>query len=140
MTYGDVYVAQVAMGADPNQLLKAITEAVAYPGPSIIIAYTPCISHGIRAGMNCVQDEMKKAVEAGFWTLYRYNPLDEKHPLTIDSKEPTGDYKTFLRGESRFAALEARFPEAAQKMFEEAENRVNKNYKEFLKLEECLKP
>lgn len=140
MTYGDVYVAQVAMGADPNQLLKAITEAVAYPGPSIIIAYTPCISHGIRAGMNCVQDEMKKAVEAGFWTLYRYNPLDEKHPLTIDSKEPTGDYKTFLRGESRFAALEARFPEAAQKMFEEAENRVNKNYKEFRKLEECLKP
>ncbi len=139
MTYGDVYVAQVAMGADPNQLLKAVTEAVAYPGPSIIIAYTPCISHGIRAGMNCVQDEMKKAVEAGFWTLYRYNPLNEEHPLTIDSKEPTGDYKTFLRGESRFAALEARFPEEARKMFDEAEARVKKNYKEFLRLEECMK-
>lgn len=139
MTYGDVYVAQVAMGADHNQLIKAITEAVAYPGPSIVIAYTPCISHGIRAGMNCVQDEMKKAVDAGFWTLYRYNPLNEAHPLTIDSKEPTGDYKTFLRGESRFAALEARFPEQAQKLFDEAEAHVKKNWKEFLKLEECLK-
>lgn len=139
MTYGDVYVAQVAMGADHSQLIKAITEAVAYPGPSIVIAYTPCISHGIRAGMNCVQDEMKKAVDAGFWTLYRYNPLNEAHPLTIDSKEPTGDYKTFLRGESRFAALEARFPEQAQKLFDEAEAHVKKNWKEFLKLEECLK-
>lgn len=89
--------------------------------------------------MNCVQDEMKKAVEAGFWTLYRYNPLNEEHPLTIDSKEPTGDYKTFLRGESRFAALEARFPEEARKMFDEAEARVKKNYKEFLRLEECMK-
>lgn len=139
MTYGDVYVAQVAMGADPNQLVKAVTEAVAYPGPSIIIAYTPCISHGIRAGMSCVQDEMKRAVESGFWTLYRYNPLNEEHPLTIDSKEPTGDYKAFLRGESRFAALEKRFPEVAQELFDKAERDVKRKYKEFLKLEECMK-
>ena len=138
MTYGNVYVAQVAMGADPNQLIKAVTEAVAYPGPSIIIAYTPCISHGIRAGMNCVQEEMKTAVEAGFWTLYRYNPMEKSHPLTIDSKKPTGDYKAFLRGESRFAALEARFPEIAQRLFTEAEQDVTEQYEEFLRLETCL--
>jgi len=139
MTYGDVYVAQVAMGADPNQLVKAVTEAVAYPGPSIIIAYTPCISHGIRSGMSGVQDEMKKAVETGFWTLYRYNPLNEEHPLTIDSKEPAGDYKAFLRGESRFAVLEKRFPEIAQELFDKAEKDVRRKYKEFLKLEEVMK-
>ena len=140
MTYGNVYVAQVAMGANPGQLVKAVTEAVAYPGPSIVIAYTPCIAHGIRAGMNCVQDEMKRAVEAGFWTLYRYNPLNREHPLTIDSPKPTGDYKAFLRGESRFAALEMRFPEIAKELFAEAEADVQTRYEEFLKLEECLKP
>ena len=139
MTYGNVYVAQVAMGANPGQLVKAVTEAVAYPGPSIVIAYTPCIAHGIRAGMNCVQDEMKRAVEAGFWTLYRYNPLNREHPLTIDSPKPTGDYKAFLRGESRFAALEMRFPEIAKELFAEAEADVQTRYEEFLKLEECLK-
>lgn len=139
MTYGNVYVAQVAMGANPAQLLKAMTEAAAYPGPSLVIAYTPCISHGIRAGMNLVQEEMKKAVEAGFWTLYRYNPLNKEHPLTIDSKEPTGDYKTFLRGESRFAALEMKFPEIAEKLFSEAESGVKESFHEFLKLEESMK-
>ena len=138
MTYGNVYVAQVAMGADPNQLVKAVTEAVAYPGPSIVIAYTPCISHGIRAGMSSVQEEMKKAVEAGFWTLYRYNPLDRQHPLTIDSKAPTGDYRAFLRGESRFAALEARFPDIAEKLFTEAEQDVREQYDEFLRLESSM--
>ena len=139
MTYGDVYVAQVAMGADPNQLIKAVTEAVAYPGPSIVIAYTPCISHGIRSGMSSVQEEMRRAVEAGFWTLYRYDPLKKDHPLTIDSKEPTGDYKLFLRGETRFAALEARFPEVAQGLFDQAERDVKKKYSEFLRLEECMR-
>lgn len=138
MTYGDVYVAQVAMGADPHQLVKAVTEAVAYPGPSIVIAYTPCIAHGIRAGMSSVQEEMKKAVEAGFWTLYRYNPLNQDHPLTIDSKEPSGDYRAFLRGESRFAALELRFPEVAQKLFAEAEQHVKDQYEEFRRLESCM--
>ena len=138
MTYGDVYVAQVAMGANPNQLIKAVTEAVAYPGPSIIIAYTPCISHGIRAGMSCVQEEMKKAVEVGFWPLYRYNPLNEGHPLTIDSKAPNGDYRAFLRGESRFASLEARFPEIAHKLFEQAEKDVTTQYNEILRLAKCL--
>lgn len=139
MTYGDVYVAQVAMGADPNQLIKAVTEAVAYPGPSIVIAYTPCISHGIRSGMNSVQEEMRRAVEAGFWTLYRYDPLKKDHPLTIDSKEPAGDYKAFLRGETRFAALEARFPEVAQRLFDQAERDVKEKYTEFLRLEECMR-
>ncbi len=139
MTYGDVYVAQVAMGADPNQLVKAVSEAVAYPGPSIVIAYTPCIAHGIRSGMSCVQEEMKKAVESGFWTLYRYNPLEKEHPLTIDSREPTGDYRDFLRGETRFAALEARFPEVAQQLFDQAEQTVKERYAEFLKLEDCMK-
>ena len=139
MTYGDVYVAQVAMGADPNQLIKAVTEAVAYPGPSIVIAYTPCISHGIRSGMSSVQEEMRRAVEAGFWTLYRYDPLKKDHPLTIDSKEPAGDYKAFLRGETRFAALEARFPEVAQGLFDQAERDVKEKYTEFLRLEECMR-
>ncbi len=139
MTYGDVYVAQVAMGADPNQLIKAVTEAVVYPGPSIVIAYTPCISHGIRSGMNSVQEEMRRAVEAGFWTLYRYDPLKKDHPLTIDSKEPAGDYKAFLRGETRFAALEARFPEVAQRLFDQAERDVKEKYTEFLRLEECMR-
>lgn len=139
MTYGDVYVAQVAMGADPNQLVKAVAEAVAYPGPSIIIAYTPCIAHGIRSGMSSVQEEMKKAVEAGFWTLYRYNPLNRTHPLVIDSGEPVGDYQAFLRGEARFAALEARFPEVARQLFDQAEQGVREKHAEFVKLEECMR-
>lgn len=89
--------------------------------------------------MNSVQEEMRRAVEAGFWTLYRYDPLKKDHPLTIDSKEPAGDYKAFLRGETRFAALEARFPEVAQRLFDQAERDVKEKYTEFLRLEECMR-
>jgi pyruvate-ferredoxin/flavodoxin oxidoreductase len=124
MSYGDVYVAQVAMGASQTQLLKAITEAEAYPGPSLIIAYTPCISHGLQCGMGAVQAEMKRAVEAGHWHLYRYNPLlKEKHknPFILDSRIPKGDFQEFLKGETRFTSLARTFPGEAEILFESAE-------------------
>ncbi len=108
MTYGYVYVAMIAMGADYNQTVKAIAEAEAYPGPSLIIAYAPCINHGIRAGMGKAQTEEKKAVESGYWHLFRYNPAlkaEGKNPFTLDSKAPVGDYKEFLKGEVRYTSL-----------------------------------
>ncbi len=134
MSYGFCYVASVAMGADQNQLIKAIKEAEAYPGPSVIIAYTPCINHGIKLGMNNVQDEMKRAVDSGYWTLYRYNPENKK--LTLDSKEPTLDFQTFLRGEVRYSALDITFPENAKTMFAEAEQQAKERYLEFKKMSE----
>ena len=118
MSYGYVYVATVAMSANPNQLLKAMTEAEAYHGPSLIIAYAPCINHGIN--MSLAQAEIRKAVAAGYWPLYRFNPdLTEqgKNPLTLDSKEPTEDYQAFIRGETRYASLLKQFPEAAESLF-----------------------
>ena len=118
MSYGYVYVATVAMGANPQQLLKAMTEAEAYNGPSLIIAYAPCINHGINMGK--AQAEQKKAVECGYWPLYRFNP-DNENPMTIDSKEPTGDYQEFLKGETRYTTLAKLFPEAAEKLFAQAE-------------------
>jgi len=121
MSYGYVYVAQISMGADKNQTLKAIAEAEAYPGPSLIIAYSPCINHGLKCGMAKVQDEAKKAVECGYWALYRYNPaLKEqgKNPFILDSKEPTGDFREFLMGEVRYASLAKQFPEVAEQLFE----------------------
>ncbi len=118
MSYGYVYVAQVAMGADPAQLLKALNEAEAYNGPSLIIAYAPCINHGIK--MNQAQAEIKKAVAAGYWPMYRYNP-DLDQPLTIDSKDPTASYQEFIRGENRYASLLRQFPDAAATLFEKAE-------------------
>ena len=118
MSYGYVYVAQVAMGADPAQLLKAVNEAEAYNGPSLIIAYAPCINHGIK--MNQAQAEIKKAVAAGYWPMYRYNP-DLEQPLTIDSKDPTASYQEFIRGENRYASLLRQFPDAAATLFEQAE-------------------
>ncbi len=124
MTYGYVYVAQVAMGADPNQLVKAIKEAEAYKGPSLVIAYAPCINHGIKVGMGCSQQEEKRAVEAGYWHLYRYNPelKDEgKNPFVLDSKEPQGSYRDFLMGEVRYASLLKTFPETAEELFKKAE-------------------
>ncbi|MBR3741632.1 MAG: hypothetical protein IKN04_14465, partial [Clostridia bacterium] len=118
MSYGYVYVAQVAMGADPAQLLKAVTEAEAYHGPSLIIAYAPCINHGIN--MSKAQAEIRKAVAAGYWPLYRYNPeLDQ--PLTIDSKDPTESYQDFIRGETRYQTLLKMFPDAAEKLFAQNE-------------------
>ena len=121
MSYGYVYVAQVSMGADRNQTLKAIVEAEAYPGPSLIIGYSPCINHGIRLGMGNSQLEAKRAVECGYWGMYRYNPQlkgTDKNPFTLDSKEPTADFKEFLMGEVRYASLAKAFPEAADALFE----------------------
>ncbi|MBR2625787.1 MAG: pyruvate:ferredoxin (flavodoxin) oxidoreductase [Lentisphaeria bacterium] len=135
MTYGNVYVAQVAMGADPNQLIKAIKEAEEFNGPSVIIAYTPCLSHGLRCGMGCAQEEMKRAVEAGYWTLYRYNPALEK-PFTLDSKEPVNSYEEFLAGETRYAALKRTFPEHAEKFFASGSEAAKKKYLYYKKMQD----
>ena len=131
-TYGNVYVAQVSMGADPAQLLKAIKEAEYYEGPSVIIAYAPCIAHGIVAGMGKTQQEAKKAVDAGYWHLYRYNPSGRS--FVLDSKEPTMDYQDFLKGEVRYASLERTFPENARKLFGLAEEQAKEKYEEYKKL------
>ena len=123
-TYGYVYVAQVAMGADQNQLIKALTEAEAYKGPSLIIAYAPCINHGLKAGMGCSQEEEKRAVQSGYWHLWRFNPeLKEagKNPFVLDSKEPSGSFRDFLMGEVRYSSLLALFPDTAEELFKKAE-------------------
>ncbi len=137
MSYGYVYVAQVAMGANPAQLVKAMEEAERYKGPSLIIAYAPCINHGLVKGMGCSQQEMKRAVESGYWNLYRYNPdlkKEGKNPFTLDSKEPTMDLKEFLMGEVRFASLYRTFPEEAEKLLAEAESYAREKYLEYRKL------
>jgi pyruvate-ferredoxin/flavodoxin oxidoreductase len=123
MTYGYVYVAQISMGADKNQALKAIAEAEAYNGPSLIIAYAPCISHGIKSGMANSQEEAKKAVESGYWGLYRYNPSLQgtKNPFSLDSKEPKSSFRDFLMGEVRYASLAKAFPEEAEALFAKTE-------------------
>ncbi|SHH43722.1 pyruvate-ferredoxin/flavodoxin oxidoreductase [Clostridium collagenovorans DSM 3089] len=124
MSYGYVYVAQIAMGADKNQTIKAITEAEKYDGPSLIIGYAPCINHGIKSGMGTTQLEQKKAVDSGYWALYRFNPMlkeEGKNPFTLDSKEPTTNFRDFLRGEVRYASLEKVAPELAEKLFEKTE-------------------
>jgi len=123
MSYGYVYVAQVAMGYDQNQVLTAMREAEAYDGPSLIIAYCPCIEHGPKCGMGKSQQEMKDAVESGYWHLYRYNPelkKQGKNPFLMDSKQPTKELVSFLRGENRYASLERTFPEQAEILFEKA--------------------
>ncbi len=122
MSYGYVYVATVAMSADPAQLVKAMNEAEAYHGPSLIIAYAPCINHGINMGH--AQEEIKKAVKAGYWPLYRYNPAlaeEGKNPMTVDSKDPTESYQDFLKGEVRYASLAKQFPDKAEALFEQNE-------------------
>jgi len=124
MSYGYVYVAQIAMGADKNQTLRAITEAEAYPGPSLIIAYSPCVSHGISAGMGKSQAQARRAVECGYWSLYRYNPrlkAEGKNPFILDSQEPTASFQDFLRSEVRYQALFRQFPATAQELFDKAE-------------------
>lgn len=124
MSYGYVYVAQVAMGADKNQTLKAIAEAEAYDGPSLIIAYAPCINHGLKVGMGCSQLEEKRAVDCGYWATYRFNPeLKEqgKNPFILDSKEPTANFRDFLMGEVRFSSLKKMFPDTAEALFEKTE-------------------
>ncbi|MBQ3078355.1 MAG: pyruvate:ferredoxin (flavodoxin) oxidoreductase [Clostridia bacterium] len=136
MSYGNCYVASVAMGADMNQLVKAITEAEAYPGPSIIVAYAPCINHGIKAGMGSAQQQMKHAVDAGYWTLYRYNPDAEGKKFILDSKAPSLDFQEFLRSESRYAALDITFPDNAKTLFAEAERQAKARYEEYAKMAE----
>lgn len=123
MSYGYVYVAQIAMGADKQQTLKAICEAEAYHGPSLIIAYAPCSNHGIKAGMAKIQLEAKRAVESGYWSLYRYNPeLKEQgeNPFHRDSKEPTESFQDFIRGEVRYASLIQKFPDTAPQLLQQA--------------------
>ena len=139
MAYGHVYVAQIAMGANPAQFLKAVTEAEAHKGPSLIIAYAPCISHGLRCGMSDVQGEIKRAVEVGYWQLYRNNPeliKEGKNPFILDSKEPQGDFREFLRGEVRFSSLERTFPEAADALFERTESEAKARYARYKELAE----
>ena len=137
-TYGYVYVAQIAMGADYNQTLKAIREAEAYDGPSVIIAYSPCINHGLKAGMGKSQQEEKEAVACGYWQLWRYNPAlaDEgKNPFTLDSKEPQWDqFKGFLKGEVRFASVIQQYPTEAAELFQAAEDNAKWRYNSYVRL------
>ncbi len=137
MSYGYVYVAQVAMGSDKNQVLKAMKEAEAYKGPSIVIAYSPCIAHGIKAGMGKTQEQSKKAVEAGYWHLYRFNPeLKEqgKNPFVLDSKAPTAAFKDFLMGEVRYSSLAQSFPAEAEDLFAKAQKEAEERYQGYVKL------
>ena len=137
MSYGYVYVAQISMGADKNQTLKAIAEAEAYPGPSLIIAYAPCINHGLKAGMGASQLEAKKAVEAGYWGMYRYNPalLEQgKNPFSIDSKEPTASFKEFLMGEVRYSSLQKQFPEQAEALFVKTEQDAKERLESYKRM------
>ena len=139
MTYGHVYVAQVGMGADKNQLMKALKEAEAHKGPSLVIAYAPCINHGIAAGMGKTQERTKLAVEAGYWHLYRYNPelaKEGKNPFTLDSKAPKSSYKDFLMGEVRYSSLKRGFPEIADQLFDQAEREAKERYETYKALAE----
>jgi pyruvate-ferredoxin/flavodoxin oxidoreductase len=137
ITYGYVYVAQVAMGANRNQFLRAIIEAESYPGPSLIIAYSPCINHGLYAGMGKSQEEEKRAVECGYWHLWRYDPRLEKegkNPFQLDSKEPTGNFREFLLGEVRFASLMKTNPAVAEELFKAAEEDAKRRYQNYKRL------
>ncbi|CUH94608.1 Pyruvate-flavodoxin oxidoreductase [Propionispora sp. 2/2-37] len=137
MSYGYVYVAQISMGADKNQTLKAIAEAEAYPGPSLIIAYAPCISHGIRGGMGKSQIEAKQAVDSGYWAMYRYNPQLKdagKNPFVLDSKEPTADFREFLLGEVRYASLMKQNPEIAESLFKKTEEEARERLATYKRL------
>ncbi|MDO4459635.1 MAG: pyruvate:ferredoxin (flavodoxin) oxidoreductase [Clostridia bacterium] len=143
MSYGYVYVAQVAMGADQNQTLKAIKEAEAYHGPSLVICYAPCEMHSIKGGMTNCQSEMAKAVKAGYWNMFRFNPAlkaEGKNPFTLDSKPATGDYKEFLLGEARYSSLTRSFPERAEELFAKAEANSKAVRKHLEKLVDLYKP
>ena len=133
MSYGNVYVAQVAMGANYNQLVKVLKEAEEYEGPSVIIAYAPCTSHGLKCGMHDVQGEMKRAVESGYWSLYHYDPRKE-NPMTLDSKEPTMDYLDFVAGENRFASLTKSFPEEAERLFEQGKEDALRRFDHYRRM------
>ncbi len=134
MTYGNVYVAQVGIHADNNQLIKAIREAENYKGPSIIIAYAPCISHGIREGMGRSMETIKKAVKAGYWHLYRYNPdlkKESKNPFILDSREPTESFRDFIMGQVRYSSLARTFPDVAEELFNKAEANARERYETY---------
>lgn len=139
MTYGNVYVAQIAMGADMNQTIRAVTEAESYPGPSLIIAYSPCISHGIKTGMASSMHEEKKAVDSGYWHLYRYDPrlLEQgENPFHLDSKEPSQSYQDFLDGELRYSQLKNSFPDSAAVLFEASQKHASQRYEAYKKMSE----
>ena len=142
MQYGYVYVAQVAMGANPNQTLQAIREAEAYHGPSLIIGYSPCEMHSIKGGMANCQSEMKKAVSCGYWNLFRYNPAlkaEGKNPFTLDSKAPAGGYQEFLLNEARYSSLTRAFPERAEDLFKKNEQAAMDRWEHLQKLIELYK-
>ena len=139
MSYGYIYVAQIAMGADPNQTIKAITEAEAYPGPSLIIGYAPCEMHSIKGGMVNCQAEMKKAVDCGYWNMFRFNPAlkaEGKNPFTLDSKAPATSYRDFIMNEARYSSLTRSFPERAEELFGKAEQNATARYEHLLRLGE----
>lgn len=139
ISYGYVYVAQIAMGSNMNQTIKAIKEAEEYKGPSLVIAYAPCINHGIKSGMGSSMMEEKKAVDAGYWHLFRYNPIlkcQGKNPFMLDSKEPAGSYKDFINGEIRYSSLRTLFPERADQMFDDSEKNARERYDVYKRLSE----
>ena len=137
MSYGYVYVAQVAMGSSQAQFLNAVKEAEAYDGPSLIIAYAPCINHGLKAGMGHSQLEEKLAVECGYWHLWRFNPElaeEGKNPFTLDSKEPNWDnFQAFLEGEVRYLSLKKAFPTEAQELYDEAKRCAQRRYQTYVR-------
>ena len=133
-TYGNVYVAQVAMGADKNQVLKAIIEAEKHNGPSLIIAYAPCINHGIRKGMGKSVENEADAVKCGYWHLYRFNPelkAEGKNPFILDSKEPTESFREFIMGQNRYASIAKMFPEESEELFALAEQNARERYEGY---------
>lgn len=139
MTYGDVYVAQIAMGADMNQTIKAMIEAESYPGPSLIIAYSPCISHGIKTGMGTSMHEQKKAVDCGYWQLYRYDPrlkAQGRNPFRLDSKPPKQSYQDFIKGEIRYSQLLNTFPDEAERLFRLSEEYALQRHETYRRLAE----
>ena len=138
MSYGYVYVAQVAMGSKPSQTIKAIAEAEAYPGPSLIIGYSPCEMHAIKGGMANCQSEMARAVDCGYWNLFRFNPsAPVAKRFILDSKEPKGDYREFLMSEARYSRLTREFPERAEELFALNEKTAMETYKHLVRLKEA---
>lgn len=141
VSYGYIYVAQIALGADMNQAIRAITEAESYPGPSLIIAYSPCINHGLKGGMGEAMDEEKRAVDCGYWALWRYNPLlmdQGKNPFHLDSREPKGDFRSFLMGEVRFSSLAKLFPRAAEELFAKTEEDAKNRRKSYVRMQKSF--
>ena len=141
ISYGYIYVAQIALGADMNQALKAISEAESYPGPSLIICYCPCINHGLRKGMGNTINEEKSAVECGYWCTWRYNPtlLEKgKNPFHLDSREPKGNFHDFLLGEVRYSSLLKLFPEQAEALFQKTENDARARRQSYVRLQKSF--